>query len=122
MGSRNTVTQWLAQVVVIWDVQGVYRTDGQKIMSHLQFNLLATDGAARRGRLSFLRGIVDTPAFMPVGTYGSVKGVLPEQIQALGAQIILGNAFHLHQRPGLEVIEAHSGLHGFMRWGWPDFD
>lgn len=88
-------------------------------MSRLQFQLLATDGAARRGRLAFPRGTVETPAFMPVGTYGSVKGVLPEQVRALGAEIILGNTFHLYLRPGLEVIEAHGGLHGFARWDGP---
>jgi queuine tRNA-ribosyltransferase len=83
------------------------------------FELLGSDGAARRGRLTFPRGVVETPAFMPVGTYGSVKGVLPEQIRALGARIILGNTFHLYLRPGLEVIEAHGGLHGFSRWNGP---
>jgi queuine tRNA-ribosyltransferase len=88
-------------------------------MSRMQFQLLAEDGAARRGRLSFPRGLVETPAFMPVGTYGSVKGVLPAQLRALGAQIILGNTFHLYLRPGLEVIEAHGGLHGFARWEGP---
>jgi queuine tRNA-ribosyltransferase len=88
-------------------------------MSRLNFQLLATDGAARRGRLSFPRGTVETPAFMPVGTYGSVKGMLPEQLRALGAGIILGNTFHLYLRPGLEVIEAHGGLHGFARWDGP---
>ena len=88
-------------------------------MSRMSFELFASDGAARRGRLSFPRGIVETPAFMPVGTYGSVKGVLPEQVRALGAEIILGNTFHLYLRPGLEVIEAHGGLHGFMGWDGP---
>ncbi|NUS37696.1 MAG: tRNA guanosine(34) transglycosylase Tgt [Lysobacter sp.] len=88
-------------------------------MSRMSFDLLATDGAARRGRLAFPRGTVETPAFMPVGTYGSVKGMLPEQLRALGAEIILGNTFHLYLRPGLEVIEAHGGLHGFARWDGP---
>lgn len=88
-------------------------------MSRMSFQLLATDGAARRGRLAFPRGTVETPAFMPVGTYGSVKGVLPDQLRALGAEIILGNTFHLYLRPGLEVIEAHGGLHGFARWDGP---
>ncbi len=87
--------------------------------SRMSFELLATDGAARRGRLAFPRGVVETPAFMPVGTYGSVKGMLPGQLRALGAQIILGNTFHLYLRPGLEVIEAHGGLHGFARWDGP---
>jgi queuine tRNA-ribosyltransferase len=85
----------------------------------MSFELLATDGAARRGRLTFPRGVVETPAFMPVGTYGSVKGMLPGQLRDLGAQIILGNTFHLYLRPGLEVIEAHGGLHGFARWDGP---
>ena len=81
--------------------------------------MLATDGAARRGRLSFPRGTVETPAFMPVGTYGSVKGVMPEQVRELGAEIILGNTFHLYLRPGLDVIADHGGLHGFGRWSGP---
>ena len=85
----------------------------------MSFELLGSDGAARRGRLTFPRGAVETPAFMPVGTYGSVKGVLPDQLRALGAQIVLGNTFHLYLRPGLEVIEAHGGLHGFSRWDGP---
>ncbi|MEO5566360.1 MAG: tRNA guanosine(34) transglycosylase Tgt [Luteimonas sp.] len=88
-------------------------------MSRMAFELLATDGAARRGRMTFPRGVVETPAFMPVGTYGTVKGVLPGQLQALGAQMILGNTFHLYLRPGLEVIQAHGGLHGFARWDGP---
>jgi queuine tRNA-ribosyltransferase len=88
-------------------------------MSRMSFDLLATDGIARRGRLTFPRGTVETPAFMPVGTYGSVKGLLPEQVRALGAEMILGNTFHLFLRPGLEVIEAHGGLHGFMGWDGP---
>ena len=88
-------------------------------MSRLSFQLLATDGQARRGRLTFPRGTVETPAFMPVGTYGSVKGVFPEQVRGLGAEIILGNTFHLYLRPGLEVIQAHGGLHGFGKWDGP---
>ncbi|MDG6347466.1 tRNA guanosine(34) transglycosylase Tgt [Luteimonas sp. 8-5] len=88
-------------------------------MGRMTFELLGTDGAARRGRLRFPRGTVETPAFMPVGTYGTVKGMLPEQLRALGAEIILGNTFHLFLRPGLEVIEAHGGLHGFARWDGP---
>lgn len=88
-------------------------------MSRMSFQLLATDGAARRGRLTFPRGTVETPAFMPVGTYGSVKGVFPEQVRELGAEIILGNTFHLYLRPGLDVIEAHGGLHGFGKWDGP---
>ena len=88
-------------------------------MSRMSFQLLATDGAARRGRIACPRGTIETPAFMPVGTYGSVKGVLPHQIGELGAEIILGNTFHLFLRPGLDVIEAHGGLHGFARWNKP---
>jgi queuine tRNA-ribosyltransferase len=85
----------------------------------LNFDLLCGDGAARRGRLRFARGTVETPAFMPVGTYGSVKAMTPEQLRAIGAEIVLGNTFHLFLRPGLDVIEAHGGLHGFMRWDGP---
>ena len=88
-------------------------------MSRMSFQLLGTDGVARRGRLTFPRGTVETPAFMPVGTYGSVKGIFPEQIKELGAEIILGNTFHLYLRPGLEVIGKHQGLHGFARWDKP---
>ena len=88
-------------------------------MSRMSFDLLQNDGTARRGRLSFPRGTVETPAFMPVGTYGSVKGILPEHTEELGAEIILGNTFHLYLRPGLQVIEEHGGLHGFARWNKP---
>ena len=85
----------------------------------MRFELVKLDGAARRGRLDFARGSVETPAFMPVGTYGTVKAMTPEQLEAVGAQIILGNTFHLYLRPGLEVIEAHRGLHRFMHWQRP---
>lgn len=88
-------------------------------MSHMSFELLATDGKARRGRLTFPRGVVETPAFMPVGTYGTVKGMLPRDVEAIGAQIILGNTFHLWLRPGTEVIKAHGDLHDFMQWQGP---
>ena len=88
-------------------------------MSRLAFALLAQSGGARRGRLSFPRGSVETPAFMPVGTYGTVKAMTPRDIRAIGAEIILGNTFHLYLRPGLKVIEAHGGLHGFARWDGP---
>ncbi len=88
-------------------------------MSRMSFQLLGTDGEARRGRIEFPRGVIETPAFMPVGTYGTVKGVLPQQVKDLGAQIILGNTFHLFLRPGLDVIEAHGGLHGFSGWDGP---
>jgi queuine tRNA-ribosyltransferase len=85
----------------------------------MRFELLAQDGAARRGRLTFARGPVDTPAFMPVGTYGTVKAMRPEDLEAHGTQIVLGNTFHLFLRPGLAVIEAHGGLHAFMHWQRP---
>ena len=85
----------------------------------MRFELLRSDGAARRGQLYFARGSVDTPAFMPVGTYGTVKAMTPEDLVSSGAQIVLGNTFHLYLRPGLEVIEAHQGLHRFMHWARP---
>lgn len=85
----------------------------------MKFERMATDGKARRARLSFPRGDVETPAFMPVGTYGTVKGMLPKDIEAIGAHIILGNTFHLMLRPGTEVIKAHGGLHDFMNWKGP---
>jgi queuine tRNA-ribosyltransferase len=83
----------------------------------LKFELLRTEGAARRGRLSLNHGVVETPVFMPVGTYGTVKGVLPQSLLDMGAQIILGNTFHLWLRPGLEVLRRFGGLHRFE--GWP---
>lgn len=83
------------------------------------FNLLATDGAARRGQLTFPRGVIDTPAFMPVGTYGTVKTLTPADLEAAGAQVVLGNTFHLMLRPGTEIIQAAGGLHGFMHWDKP---
>ena len=79
----------------------------------------ATDGAARLGKLTLTHGVVETPAFMPVGTYGSVKAMTPEELEGLGAQIILGNTFHLMLRPGPEIVNAHGGLHGFMHWQRP---
>ena len=88
-------------------------------MSRMQFNLLGTDGAARRGRMTFPRGTVETPAFMPVGTYGTVKAMLPRDLEATGAEICLGNTFHLMLRPGTEVIRAHGDLHDFMQWQKP---
>jgi queuine tRNA-ribosyltransferase len=83
----------------------------------MQFTLLATSGRARRGRLDLAHGAVQTPVFMPVGTYGTVKAMAPNELVELGAQIVLGNTFHLWLRPGVEVIDAHRGLHRFM--GWP---
>ncbi|MDC0598248.1 tRNA guanosine(34) transglycosylase Tgt [Gammaproteobacteria bacterium] len=85
----------------------------------MQFELTTTDGDARRGCMTFPRGKVDTPAFMPVGTYGSVKGLMPSQVADSGAQILLGNTFHLMLRPGTEVIKAHGDLHDFMAWDKP---
>jgi queuine tRNA-ribosyltransferase len=85
----------------------------------MKFELITTDGRARRARLVFPRGVVETPAFMPVGTYGTVKGLAPEEVEAIGAHIVLGNTFHLMLRPGTEVIKAHGGLHGFMQWKKP---
>ena len=85
----------------------------------MQFEVHATDGEARRGRLTLPHGEVDTPAFMPVGTYGTVKAMSPAELKALGAQIVLGNTFHLWLRPGLQVIAAHGGLHRFMGWDGP---
>lgn len=85
----------------------------------MQFNLTHHDGSARRGHLIFDRGTVDTPAFMPVGTYGTVKAMTPEELVDLGVQIILGNTFHLMLRPGAEIIKKHGGLHGLMHWQGP---
>jgi queuine tRNA-ribosyltransferase len=90
-----------------------------KHKSPMLFELNATDGKARRGKLQFSRGNVETPAFMPVGTCGTVKGMLPRDIESIGAQIILGNTFHLMLRPGTEVIKAHGDLHDFMQWKGP---
>jgi queuine tRNA-ribosyltransferase len=85
----------------------------------LAFEVLHTEGLARRGRLTLNHGVVETPIFMPVGTYGTVKGVLPSALEAMGAQIILGNTFHLWMRPGLDVLQAFGGLHAFERWSRP---
>jgi queuine tRNA-ribosyltransferase len=85
----------------------------------MKFELLSTDGAARRGRLTLPHGAIDTPAFMPVGTYGSVKAMTPRDLEGVGAQIILGNTFHLWLRPGLDVIGEFGGLHRFIGWNKP---
>ena len=85
----------------------------------LDFELLTTDGNARRGRVTLNHGVVETPIFMPVGTYGSVKAMSPLELNEIGAQIILGNTFHLWLRPGLDVVEAHEGLHRFVGWDKP---
>ncbi len=85
----------------------------------MKFDVHKSDGLARRGELKFRRGTVQTPAFMPVGTYGTVKSVTPEEVAADGAEIILGNTFHLMLRPGTDVIRKHGGLHEFMNWPGP---
>src|SRR6188768_2244744 len=88
-------------------------------MGGMKFSVTHLDGAARRGVLELAHGTVDTPVFMPVGTYGTVKAMSPEELEGLGAQIVLGNTFHLMLRPGNEVMRAHGGLHGFMHWRRP---
>src|SRR5213592_4882846 len=85
----------------------------------LKFELLKTEGLARRGRMTLNHGVVETPVFMPVGTYGTVKGVMPQSLEAMGAQIILGNTFHLWLRPGLDVVQQFGGLHRFEGWDRP---
>ncbi|EZI49778.1 tRNA guanosine(34) transglycosylase Tgt [Acinetobacter baumannii] len=85
----------------------------------MKFEKLGQSGRARRGRLTLEHGVVETPVFMPVGTYGTVKGMLPRDIEDIQAQIILGNTFHLYLRPGLEVIKQHGGLHDFIKWNKP---
>jgi len=85
----------------------------------VKFNLLQSEGAARRGQLQFKRGTIETPVFMPVGTYGTVKAMTPDELESIGAEIILGNTFHLMLRPGTDVIEAHGDLHDFMHWDKP---
>jgi len=85
----------------------------------MQFELLKTDGDARRGTITLAHGVIQTPVFMPVGTYGTVKAMTPLSLAEIGAQICLGNTFHLWLRPGLEVIKAHNGLHDFMNWQKP---
>lgn len=85
----------------------------------MQYELIKTDGLARRGRLHFDRGVVETPAFMPVGTYGTVKAITTDELRDMGAQIILGNTFHLMLRPGTDVIRLHGDLHNFMHWQGP---
>ncbi len=87
--------------------------------ARLRFECLATDGCARRGRVHTRHGAFETPAFMPVGTYGTVKAMTPEELESIGAEIVLGNTFHLMLRPGVEVVAAHGGLHGFMHWRRP---
>ena len=91
----------------------------EQVKNKMKYELITTDGKARRGRLTFDRGVVETPAFMPVGTYGTVKGMKTDEVEATGAHIILGNTFHLMLRPGTDIIEQHGGLHGFMNWDKP---
>ncbi|MDX1460987.1 MAG: tRNA-guanine transglycosylase, partial [Xanthomonadales bacterium] len=85
----------------------------------MQFTLNTSDQSARRGVLEFERGVVQTPAFMPVGTYGTVKAMTPDGVRESGAEILLGNTFHLMLRPGTAVIRAHGDLHDFMNWPGP---
>jgi len=85
----------------------------------MKFELLATDGAARRARLTLAHGTIETPVFMPVGTYGTVKAMSPRELEEIGAEVVLGNTFHLWLRPGLPVVAAHQGLHRFMAWDKP---
>lgn len=95
------------------------KNQNKNSVNHLDFKLLKTDGNARRGILTLNHGCVQTPVFMPVGTYGTVKAMSPLELNEIGAQIILGNTFHLWLRPGLNVIAAHGGLHQFMAWNRP---
>ena len=85
----------------------------------MKYELLKKQGRARRGQLQFDRGTVETPAFMPVGTYGTVKGMTPEEVKDTGAEILLGNTFHLWLRPGQEIMKLHGDLHDFMNWKGP---
>jgi queuine tRNA-ribosyltransferase len=85
----------------------------------MKFKITQIDGMARRGHLTLTQGLVQTPAFMPVGTYGTVKAMKPEEVRATGAEIILANTFHLMLRPGIDIIQAHGGLHRFMQWSGP---
>ncbi|MDQ2995218.1 MAG: tRNA guanosine(34) transglycosylase Tgt [Pseudomonadota bacterium] len=85
----------------------------------MQFKVITTVGKARRGQMHFARGTVETPAFMPVGTYGTVKAMTPAEVKTSGAEILLGNTFHLMFRPGAEIMRKHGSLHGFMQWHGP---
>ena len=88
-------------------------------MTGLDLTILATDGAARRGKLATAHGVIDTPAFMPVGTAATVKALTPDQVAQTGAQIVLSNTYHLMLRPGADRIESLGGLHRFMNWPGP---
>ena len=97
---------------------GPFCFPGTKIQI-MNFSVSSTDGSARRGELTFPRGTVQTPAFMPVGTYGTVKAMTPEELREIGAEIVLGNSFHLMLRPGTDIIRLHGDLHDFMHWDRP---
>ena len=90
-----------------------------RMFEKMKFEVIAQHDGARRGRIELSRGAIDTPAFMPVGTYGTVKAMTPEEVRASGAQILLGNTFHLMLRPGTDIIQAHGDLHDFMHWDGP---
>src|SRR5207244_6671138 len=97
-------------------LRGFVRRRHADRVTPLKFEILATDGAARRGRLTTAHGVVDTPVFMPVGTQATVKALTPEDLDAAGARIVLGNTYHLLLRPGPDVVRELGGLHRFMRW------
>jgi queuine tRNA-ribosyltransferase len=99
--------------------QAEYLATLKNNLGYMQFIVKNNDGLARVGQMQFVRGVVDTPAFMPVGTYGTVKAMTPEAVADTGAQIVLGNTFHLMLRPGTKTIEAHGDLHNFMNWQGP---
>ena len=103
--------------VIISNLAGM--PTGFPAQNQMKFELIKTDGQARRGRLTLAHGTVETPVFMPVGTYGTVKAMSPDELKEVGAEIVLGNTFHLWLRPGLEVIETFGGLHKFMGWDGP---
>src|SRR5213594_106130 len=100
-------------------LRGFVRRRHADRVTPLKFEILATDGAARRGRLATAHGVVDTPVFMPVGTQASVKALDPRELDEIGTQIILGNTYHLHIRPGMDILTKAGGLHRFMNWPKP---
>ena len=112
----------VVEQIVIWQALRFRlscATPSPQKFCHVNYQLLGNDGPARRGRLTLNHGVVETPVFMPVGTYGTVKGMSPVELAEIGAKIVLGNTFHLWLRPGLEVIRKHDGLHKFMAWNGP---
>ena len=112
----------VVEQIVIWQVPRFRlscATPSPQKFYHVNFQMLGNDGPARRGRLTLNHGVVETPVFMPVGTYGTVKGMSPVELTEIGAKIVLGNTFHLWLRPGLEVFRKHEGLHKFMAWNGP---